>query len=57
MVEKELNFEVTVYDGKYTVRVYKDGSIEALRYGEEWIDVTGNNLIAALAYELHEERR
>lgn len=48
------NLEVTVYDGKYTVIQYKDGSMEILRYREPWPANSGpviqnGNVILALA--------
>lgn len=46
---KEIDFQITVATGKYTYIYYKDGSSEALRYGEPWQDTTGNNLVHALA--------
>ncbi len=47
---------VSVYDGKYTV-VMEDGyRLKALRYGEEWRDCVGDNLIYWLAVELQEAR-
>lgn len=33
-----------------------DGGLHALRYGEEWRDLTGDKLVFSLAYELNEER-
>lgn len=33
-----------------------DGGLHALRYGEEWRDLTGDKLVFNLAYELNEER-
>lgn len=46
---KEIDFTISVADKKYTFIYYKDGSSEALRYGEKWRDTTGDNLIHALA--------
>jgi len=51
----ELN--VTICDGKYTIIQASNGGIRVLRYGEEWRDVTGDNVIAGLAWELQEARK
>jgi len=47
--------EIQVNDGKYTV-VMDGGKLSALRYGEPWQDLTGNNLVYWLAIELQEAR-
>lgn len=47
--------EISVNDGKYTV-VVDEGKLSALRYGESWQDLTGNNLVYWLAVELAEAR-
>jgi len=47
---------VHVADGKYTV-VLGDNKFRALRYGEEWRDCCGDNLIFYLATELDEARK
>lgn len=55
MEEQVIN--VTVADGKYTVLagdLMED--FRALRYGEEWRKLTGDNLVASLAMELQEAR-
>lgn len=46
---------VTVADGKYTV-VIDGGKLTALRYGEPWRDLCGDNLIYWLAVELQAAR-
>lgn len=38
---------VTLEDGKYTV-LYGAGVCKALRYGEEWRDLTGDKLIGCM---------
>jgi hypothetical protein len=51
--------QVTVADGKYTVQIgvgLHAGQLNALRYGEPWQDLTGNNLVYWLAVELREAR-
>ena len=55
----ELDFEVTVAEGKYTYQFFKDGTNRALRYGEMWRnDTQGDNLLYSLAVELrHSIRR
>ena len=51
----ELN--VSICDGKYTVIQEPTGETRVLRYGEEWRDVTGDNVIGGLAWELQESRK
>lgn len=41
-----------LYDGKYTYILYEDGRQVCLRYGEEWRDLCGDNLIRAMAHEI-----
>jgi hypothetical protein len=48
---------VTICDGKYTVIQEPTGGTRVLRYGEEWRDVTGDNVIGGLAWELQESRK
>lgn len=43
---------VELENGKYTVKQDKDGKFYALRHGEEWRDLCGDNLILFLAYEV-----
>jgi hypothetical protein len=50
----ELN--VSICDGKYTIIQKPTGKTRVLRYGEEWDDVTGDNVICGLAWELQESR-
>lgn len=48
---------VSVLDGKYTVVGLDDGTgLRALRWGDEWRNLVGDNLVFALAWELHEAR-
>lgn len=53
--------EVKVNNGKYTVLLpagpQEHGRFRALRYGEEWRDLIGDNLVYGLAYELDKARR
>ena len=45
---------ISICDGKYTVIQAPTGTTRVLRYGEEWRDVTGDNVIGGLAWELQE---
>ena len=47
---------ISICDGKYTVIQAPTGTTRVLRYGEEWRDVTGYNVIGGLAWELQEAR-
>lgn len=47
---------VTVAGGKYTVIQDERGHLKALRYGEPWRDLVGDNLVLALAQEVQELR-
>ena len=47
---------ISICDGKYTVIQAPTGTTRVLRYGEEWRDVTGDNVIGGLAWELQEAR-
>ena len=55
MAEQRLN--VSVENGKYTVIMEADGRLHALRYGEPWQDLCGNNLVYFLAVELEATRK
>ncbi len=48
--------KVTIADGKYTVVCDEVKDLRALRYGKEWRDLTGDNLVAELALEIEELR-
>jgi len=52
-----VRLEVTVYDGKYTVRQNENGSVDILRYGAAWRDNVQDNVILALASEVEELQR
>lgn len=53
----QIDWKVTVCDGKYTVLHFVKGGGKALRYGEEWNrDLTGDNLVFGLAAELMDVR-
>ena len=47
---------ISICDGKNTVIQAPTGTTRVLRYGEEWRDVTGDNVIGGLAWELQEAR-
>ena len=47
---------ISICDGKYTVIQAPTGTTRVLRYGEEWRDVTGDNVIGGLAWELQDAR-
>ena len=47
---------ISICDGKYTVIQAPTGTTRVLRYGEEWRDVTGDNVIGGLAWELQAAR-
>lgn len=48
--------KISVCDGKYHVVIGDKGELSALRYGEPWQDLTGNNLVYWLAVELRQAR-
>lgn len=50
-------FRVEVCDGKYTVVQSASGHLRALRYAEEWRDLTGDGLVGAMAMEIEELRK
>lgn len=59
-IEATLASDITVADGKYTMRKLEDGSWTALRYGEAWPafkDVGPDNLHVALTIEIIELRK
>ena len=44
---------IDLLDGKYTV-INENGILKALRYGEPWRDLIGDNLISALVDYIEE---
>lgn len=44
--------DVTVADGKYTVRQNVTGKLYVLRYNEPWRDLCGDGLVYSLAAEV-----
>jgi len=47
-------YYLEICNGKYTVYQEKSGALKALRYGEPWQDLCGNNLVFYLMVELIE---
>ena len=54
---EEIDVKVDLCGGKYTYIRYKNGGQECLRYGEEWRNLTGDNLVYWLVVELLQARR
>jgi len=50
--------KIELMDGKYMVinELEEGGGFRALRYGEEWRNLVGDNLVLAMAYEIEELR-
>ena len=47
--------KIELEDGKYTLLQNDDGTgLRALRYGEEWRDLLGDNLVAALGHQIQD---
>ena len=53
---EEIDVKVDLCGGKYTYIRYKNGGQECLRYGEEWRNLTGDNLVYWLVVELLQAR-
>ena len=45
---------ITVADGKYEIRHADGRGLRALRYGEPWRDLAGDNLVLALVQRIEE---
>ncbi|AGH32236.1 hypothetical protein VPHG_00173 [Vibrio phage 11895-B1] len=45
--------KIDLFDGKYTY-IFDNGKQKALRHGGEWRDLTGDNLIYAMACRIEE---
>lgn len=56
IIKDDSEYFIDVCDGKYTVYQEKGGSLKALRYGEPWQDLVGNNLVFYLMIELIEAK-
>lgn len=52
--QSEIDWEVTIADGKYTLQHFAKGGGKALRYGEEWParNVVGDNMMFAMGLEI-----
>lgn len=47
--------DIRLADGKYRLLQNDDGTgLRALRYGEEWRDLTGDNLVSELGHRIEE---
>lgn len=46
------NLRVSICDGKYTIIQDSSYRSKVLRYGEEWREVTGDNVILGAAFEI-----
>lgn len=46
--------KIHLQDGKYTVQHENGANFKALRYGEEWRDLTGDGLVLALVQRIEE---
>lgn len=58
--EQEIEYKESFDSGKYTAIFYKKGGLTALRYGEPWRDLAGDNLFYWMLVEvarLREENR
>lgn len=51
-MSKNYELNITLCDGKYTIKQDDKGRLYSLRYGEPWRDLYGDNLIAALVFEI-----
>jgi len=54
---KVVDLKLDLADGKYTYIRYQQGGQEALRYGEKWRDLTGDNLIYFMGVLIEEAKR
>ncbi len=48
--------EISLLDGKYTILINSLGALSALRYGEPWRDLVGDNLVRAMVVEIERLR-
>lgn len=55
MTNKQQPERIDVCNGKYSV-IIDGGNLSALRHGEPWQDLCGNNLVYWLACELRDAR-
>ncbi len=56
-MQREIDFELPIESGKYTVRVFKEGGFDVLRYGEPWLDtsvnIPGAKCWLSMIFDLH----
>jgi hypothetical protein len=49
-------YKLVLQEGKYEIHLSPDLKVfKSLRYGEEWRDLTGDNLILALVCKIEEQ--
>jgi hypothetical protein len=49
------DIKIKLDNGKYEVTVGMNGEAKATRYGEQWRDLTGDNLILFMAMKIEEQ--
>ena len=49
-----MTYRITLLDGKYTVQHDNGTNFKALRYGQEWRDLTGDGLVLALVQKIED---
>lgn len=54
-LQKTIEFKISLDDNKYTYLRYKDGGQEALRHGEPWRQLSGDNLIYFMGCLIEEQ--
>lgn len=54
--DKNILLDVSFDDGKYRIVQEHGKGLRCLRGGEEWRDLTGDNMVLVLASELEDER-
>lgn len=57
IIKHSSDYYIDIAGGKYTVYQEHNGALKALRYGEPWQDLCGNNLVANLMVELIEAKK
>lgn len=53
-LQKAIDFKLDLDAGKYTYLRYKEGGQEALRYGEKWRELSGDNLTYYMGCHIEE---
>lgn len=51
-MSKKNELNISLCDGKYTIKEDSRGILYSLRYEEPWRDLCGDNLVAALVFEI-----